>query len=195
MSANLLRTAFFQELKKYNIKWEFVEIFQLGEYLGMPIDHVDSIYRCFMEEFIQTVFPGKIHLINGEECPEKTIKLLTDAINESAIDLAIVGVSDSADFVVNDLLDAEDKSAYKVVAINEAKVEKQNFGLLNVADKFYDKAISITVKQILKCENIIGVMRSINSKDDCKLVDDNITTIPANVFKDHLNYTVYCCNE
>ena len=82
---------FFEEFVKENIDWSKVEMFHLDEYVGISEEHPASFKRYLLDRFVLKVNPGKVHLINGQQDPEKTIKELSVLVNEQPIDLGMIG--------------------------------------------------------------------------------------------------------
>lgn len=196
LSTGASQLKFFEEFVKQDVKWYNVEMFHLDEYVGISTDHPASFYNYLNKRFVEKVIPGKIHLIRGYEDPFKTIKELTEAINESDVDLGLIGIGENAHIAFNDPpADFNDPRAYKIVTLAPRCLQQQvNEGWFKSVDEAYKQAISMTCPQIMKCKHIISVVpykakaEAIYKTFTSELTED----VPATLLKQHEDATVYC---
>ena len=190
---------FFEEFVKENIDWSKVEMFHLDEYVGISEEHPASFKRYLLDRFVLKVTPGKVHLINGQQDPEETIKELSALVNEQPIDLGMIGIGENGHIAFNDPpADFFDKRAYKVVELDERCLQQQiGEGWFKNREETYKKAISMTCPQIMKCKSIISVVPySVKAEAVYNTLTRELTPdVPATLLKEHADCTLYCDSE
>jgi glucosamine-6-phosphate deaminase len=155
-------TSQFETLKQLivepGIDWRKVVMFHLDEYIGLPITHPASFRKYLNDRFISKV-PGlkAAHLINGETDPNAECDRLNLLISQHPIDVALVGIGENGHLAFNDPpADFETEQPYLVVELDEACRRQQlGEGWFNSIDEVPRKAISMSIKQILKSKYII----------------------------------------
>lgn len=196
LSTGASQFPFFEEIIKQDIKWERVEMFHLDEYLGISTEHPASFNRYLTERFVSKVPLLKAHLINGEEQAEKTIEELTKLINESPIDVGLIGIGENAHIAFNDPpADFEDERAFKVVTLDKRCLQQQiGEGWFKTLDDTFKQAISMTCSQIMKCKHIISVVPyKVKAEAIYNTLNNEETNlIPATLLKRHYDCTIYC---
>jgi len=140
------------------IDWEKTTMFHLDEYIGLPEDHPASFRRYLKERLIGRVHPGRVHLIQGDaEDPSAECRRLNRIISLETIDVAFVGIGENGHLAFNDPpADFDTEDPYIVVELDEA-CRKQQFGegWFSSMDEVPRKAISMSVRQIMKAQTII----------------------------------------
>lgn len=147
-----------QLLVEKDIDWSNVTLFHLDEYLGLPITHPASFRKYLMERFISKVLKLKeVFLIDGEADEKEECERLSKKILEHPIDVAFVGIGENGHLAFNDPpADFEIEVPYIVVELDEACRKQQlGEGWFNTMSDVPKKAISMSVKQILKSKHII----------------------------------------
>lgn len=196
LSTGASQFPFFEEFVKENIDWSKVEMFHLDEYVGISEEHPASFKRYLLDRFVLKVNPGKVHLINGQQDPEETIKELSALVNEQPIDLGMIGIGENGHIAFNDPpADFFDKRAYKVVELDERCLQQQiGEGWFKNREETYKKAISMTCPQIMKCREIISVVPyEVKAEAVYNTLSSELTPeIPATLLKQHVACTLYC---
>ena len=186
---------FFTAIAKENVDWSKVEMFHLDEYVGISAEHPASFHKYLKERFVDVVHPAKYHLMNGEENPEETIARVTALITEEPIDLGMIGIGENGHIAFNDPpADFDDERAYKVVTLNDTCLRQQvREGWFENEDKAFKQAISMTCKQIMKCETIMSVVPHAVKAEAVRgaLTLDVTPDLPATLFKTHSDVTIY----
>ena len=195
LSTGASQFPFFEEFVKCDIDWSKVEMFHLDEYVGISKDHPAS-FNCYLtNRFVKRVPLGKYHLIDGTKAPEKTISELTALLDESPIDVGLIGIGENAHIAFNDPpADFEDKSAYKVVTLAERCLEQQiGEGWFKDKDECFKQAISMTCDRIMQCKHIISVVPyKVKAEAIYNTFANDVTPdIPATLLKTHTDATVY----
>ena len=196
LSTGASQFPFFKALSDYDVDWSKVEMFHLDEYVGISKDHPASFNNYLTNKFVNVVKPGKYHLINGQEDPEKTIAELTALLDESPVDVGLIGIGENAHIAFNDPpADFNDKRAYKIVTLADRCLDQQiGEGWFKNREECYKQAISMTCDRIMQCKHIISVVpykvkaEAIYNTFSSELSVD----VPATLLKQHPDTVVFC---
>lgn len=176
-----------------DIKWECVEMFHLDEYVDLPVTHVASFRKYLQERFVDKVGTLKaVHFVDGTR---EGIAALTEEIRRAPIDIGLIGIGENAHIAFNDPpADFEDQNAYKVVVLAE-RCRQQQLGegwFATLAD-VPEKAISMTVSQILRCRHIISaVPYAVKAQAIHDTLTSEITNmVPATIMKNHPSVQIF----
>lgn len=149
-----------QLTKAEHLDWTRVELFHLDEYIGMPATHPASFRRYLRERLIDRVGITRYHLLDGEQEPAFVIAEVSAQIRKGPIDIAFVGIGENGHLAFNDPpADFETDAAYIEVELDEA-CRRQQLGerWFKSLEEVPRKAISMTVRQILKAREIVCVV-------------------------------------
>lgn len=178
-----------EALVKENVDWSKVEMFHLDEYIGIDENHPASFVKYLKERFVQKVNLKNAYFVDPSVGVEETISFLTKKLGEATVDVGLIGIGENAHVAFNDPpADFEDNNAYKVVVLAERCRQQQlGEGWFPTLSDVPEKAISMTVKQILRCEHIIS---AVPYKVKAQAVYDTVNSevsemIPATVLKTH----------
>src|SRR5665213_1349092 len=152
------QNATLKQLVKEDIDWNKVVVFHLDEYIGLPESHSASFRKYLKRRFLQEVSTLKAsYLINGEIDPLIECKRLNNIIENYPIDVALVGIGENGHLAFNDPpADFVTKQPYIIVSLNEkCKQQQVSEGWFQSIDKVPERAISMSINQILKSEYII----------------------------------------
>jgi len=187
---------FLDELTKATeIDWKCVELFHLDEYLQIPITHPASFRKYLLERLINKVGIVRHHLLDGEGASEKVIAEATREIQKHQIDVAFVGIGENGHLAFNDPpADFETEESYIVVDLDEACRRQQLAeGWFQSLADVPRRAISMTIRQILKSKEIICVVpdaRKVQAVAKC--LQGEITPLaPASILRTHSNTSIY----
>lgn len=181
--------------KANDIDWKSVEMFHLDEYLGIPITHPASFRKYLLERLINKVGIVRHHLLDGEGDPRKVIAEVSREIRERPIDVAFVGIGENGHLAFNDPpADFQTEDSYIIVELDEA-CRRQQLGegwFPSLAD-VPRRAISMTVRQILKSREIICVVPDARKAQAvAKCFEGEISPLaPASILRTHPNTSVY----
>ncbi|MBQ8858969.1 MAG: glucosamine-6-phosphate deaminase [Clostridia bacterium] len=196
LSTGASQFPFFDEFVQRNIDWSKVEMFHLDEYVGISKDHPASFNFYLTNRFVNKVNPGKYHLIDGTKDPEETIAELTALLDETPVDVGLIGIGENAHIAFNDPpADFADKRAYKVVTLAERCLEQQiGEGWFKSKEEAFKQAISMTCDRIMQCKHIISVVPYAVKAEAiaATLANDVTPDVPATLLKKHADTTVYC---
>jgi glucosamine-6-phosphate deaminase len=177
------------------IDWKKVEMFHLDEYIGISASHPASFCRFLQERLIQKTGISTCHLLSGEQDPADVIRSAGKALQSAPIDVAFVGVGENGHLAFNDPpADFETEEPYLIVTLDEACRRQQlGEGWFATLDDVPRKAMSMSVRQILKAEKIICIVpdsRKANAVKAC-FEGSICPQAPASILREHEDTTVY----
>jgi len=173
-----------------SIDWSKTTMFHLDEYVGIPEIHPASFRKYLRERLIGKVHPGSVYLINGgAEDPESECKRLGEIISEKEVDVAFVGIGENGHLAFNDPpANFNTEKSYIVVELDEACRRQQlGEGWFKSLDDVPQRAISMSIRQIMKSKNIICAIpdsRKAQAVKDC-LEGDISPNHPASILRNH----------
>lgn len=177
------------------IAWSEVEMFHLDEYVGLSIEHPASFRKYLFERLINKVRPGRYHLLDGEHDPELTCRVTGEHLSSAAIDVAFAGIGENGHLAFNDPpADFATEKPYLIVRLDEA-CRRQQVGegwFATLAD-VPDRAISLSVRQLLKAKTIIVPVPDARKADAVKrCLEGPISPLsPASILRTHPDATVF----
>jgi glucosamine-6-phosphate deaminase len=178
------------------IDWSKVVFFHLDEYVGMPESHPASFRRYLKERIVSRVHPGAFHFIAGD-APDTAaeVRRVGDLIRAHPIDAAFVGIGENGHLAFNDPpADFETEEPYLVVSLDEACRRQQlGEGWFAGLEDVPRRAISMSVRQILKSERIVCVVpdaRKARAVRDC-LQEEVSPLRPASILRTHPRTSLY----
>jgi glucosamine-6-phosphate deaminase len=181
------------------IDWKRVELFHLDEYLGIPATHPASFRKYLLDRLINKVGIVRHHLLNGEGEPQRVIAEVTAEIRKAPIDIAFVGIGENGHLAFNDPpADFETEESYIVVELNEACRRQQlGEGWFATLEDVPRRAISMTVRQILKSKEILCIVPDgRKARAVAKCFQGEISPLaPASILRTHANTFVYLDKE
>jgi len=180
-----------------SIDWSKTSMFHLDEYVGIPETHPASFRKYLKERLINKVHPGNVYLIKGDaKSPELECEHLGKIIKQKEIDVAFVGIGENGHLAFNDPpADFDTKKPYLVVELDDTCRKQQlSEGWFKSFDEVPKRAISMSIKQIMKSKNIICTvpdMRKAQAVKDCFEDQDISPEHPASILKNHENCFVF----
>ena len=185
-----------QLISEKNIDWSKVVMFHLDEYIGLSKKHPASFVRYLQERFLAQVPKLKaVYLINDEADPLKECQRLGNLIKQYPIDIALVGIGENGHLAFNDPpADFKTEDPYIIVNLDEAcRKQQMSEGWFKSFSDVPPKAISMSIKQILKSKNIICSVpdsrKAIAVKNTLEKEVSNL--YPASILQMHKNCTIY----
>ena len=191
---------FLDSLVLEEIDWGKVVFFHLDEYVGLPESHPASFRRYLKERILSHVQPRSFHLINGEagdvyeEC-----RRVGELISRETIDVAFVGIGENGHLAFNDPpADFETDAPYIVVNLDQRCRQQQvGEGWFKSIDEVPTRAISMSIRQILRSRNILCIVpdqrKSVAVKNCLEVVVSPMH--PASILQKHESVTLYLDRE
>jgi glucosamine-6-phosphate deaminase len=177
-----------------SIDWTRVELFHLDEYVGLPIDHPASFRKYLLERLIRPAGITRYHLLDGDR-PNDAIRDTGGELVRRPIDLAFVGIGENGHLAFNDPpADLAVDDPYIVVALDEACRRQQvGEGWFASVEEVPERAISMTVRQILRSKEILCVVPDARKAEAVRACLEGPITpaAPASVLRSHPQTTVY----
>ena len=177
------------ELVKEDVDWSKVTAFHLDEYIGISEMHPASFRKYLKERFVDIVSPKMFHYVNGEINPDEECKSLGNLIRKHPIDVAFVGIGENSHLAFNDPpADFETEEAYLVVTLDEdCRKQQMGEGWFPTISDVPEKAISMSIKQIMKSKAIICCVPDLRKAEAVKkTVEGSISpAIPASIMRNH----------
>jgi glucosamine-6-phosphate deaminase len=178
-----------------NIDWSRVEMFHLDEYVGLPATHPASFRRYLLDRLIDKVGVGRYHLLDGEADPGQVARAVGETLAERPADVAFVGIGENGHLAFNDPpADFTTERPYLIVTLDDACRRQQvGEGWFAAIDDVPTQAISMSVRQILKSEEIIAVVPDARKAAAVKAcVEGPVSPMaPASILQTHPNTTLY----
>ena len=183
-------------LIKENVDWSKVEMFHLDEYVELPESHIASFRKYLKEKFTSKVKLKAAYFVDGTE---ENRKALCKKISESPIDIGLIGIGENAHIAFNDPpADFDTEEPYIVVNLNDTcKKQQVGEGWFECADDVPKQAVSMSVKQIMKCRKIVScVPYAVKADAVQKTLSGELSNqIPATILKTHNDFTLYIDSE
>lgn len=185
-----------QLVSEQNIDWSKVSVFHLDEYIGLPITHPASFRKYLQERFISKVPALKAaYLINGETDPAEECERLGHLISRYPIDVALVGIGENGHLAFNDPpADFETEQPYLMVELDEpCRKQQLGEGWFKSIEEVPRKAISMSVKQIMKSTHIICSVPDERKAAAVKnTVEQKVSNLyPASILQLHPDCTLF----
>jgi len=195
LSTGASQFPFFDALKDFPIAWENVEVFHLDEYIGIDDRHIASFRKYLRERFVEVYNPGVMHYVSGEGDVAAEIAALTAEVSRAPIDVGLIGIGENGHLAFNDPpADFDTEAAFHVVYLDEGcKAQQVREGWFPSLAEVPATAISMTIKQILKCKAIISVVpHAVKAKAISETVRQEVNNmLPATALKGHGDATIY----
>ena len=189
--------AFLNALTKADdIDWTKVEAFHLDEYIGLPITHPASFRKILLEQLMQKAGIVNYHLLEGDvPDPAEVIRRVGEHLASSPIDVAFLGIGENGHIAFNDPpADFATEDPYIAVELDEACRRQQvGEGWFAEMSQVPKRAISMTVRQILKAKELIVVVPEARKAQAVKACIEGAISphAPGSILRTHSNATVY----
>jgi glucosamine-6-phosphate deaminase len=178
-----------------DIDWTRVEMFHLDEYVGLSLDHPASFRKYLLDRLVNKVGIARVHLLDGERDPARVADQVGREIAAAPVDVAFVGIGENGHLAFNDPpADFETDRPYLIVNLDEACRRQQvGEGWFASIAEVPSQAISMSVRQILKAREIIGVVPDARKAQAVKACvrDDVSPMAPASILRTHANTTLF----
>ncbi len=174
-------------------------MFHLDEYVGLPITHPASFRKFLLERLIHKVGITRYHLLDGNGDPAEVVSRVGKTLQSATVDIAFVGIGENGHLAFNDPpADFQTEEPYLFVTLDEA-CRRQQVGEAWFPDisEVPHKAISMSVRQILKAKEIVAVVPDARKARAVKLCfEGEISPMaPASILRTHPAATLYLDRE
>lgn len=167
-SANLIlatgtsQFSFLEALKQQDLDWKNITVFHLDEYKGLSGQHPASFRKYLKERILDSVRPGKVHLINADaENLQEEMQTYETLLRAHSLDVACIGIGENGHIAFNDppVADFNDPRWVKVVELDEACRRQQlNEGWFPSLEEVPKEAVTLTIPAIMSSKIISCVV-------------------------------------
>jgi len=177
------------------IDWSRVEVFHLDEYIGLPSTHPASFRKYLFERLIHKAGITRYHLLDGDGDPRGSVTKIGAELQSKPVDILFAGIGENGHLAFNDPpADFQVTDPYLIVDLNEeCRRQQVNEGWFSNLTDVPGKAISMSVRQILRSNEIIVVVpdtRKARAVKAC-LEGEISPMMPASILRNHPNTTIY----
>jgi glucosamine-6-phosphate deaminase len=170
-------------------------VFQLDEYVGLPMTHPGSFRRMLLEHLIYKTGISRYHLLDGDGDPAEVLERAGQAIASAPVDIAFLGIGENGHLAFNDPpADFDIEYPYLIVNLDEA-CRRQQVGEAWFSDitQVPQQAISMSVRQILKAKEILVVVPDARKAQAVKkcFAGEVSAMAPASILRTHPHATIY----
>jgi glucosamine-6-phosphate deaminase len=182
--------------KAPGIDWSKVEAFHLDEYIGLPASHPGSFRKMLVEQLVQKTGIANYHLLDGDAAdPLEVVQRVGQRLASQPVDIAFLGIGENGHVAFNDPpADFRIEDPYIIVDLDEA-CRQQQVGEAWFADisQVPKRAISMSVRQILKAREILAVVPGPRKAKAVKACFEGEVgpMAPASILRTHPNVTIY----
>ena len=183
--------------KEPDIDWSRVTGFHLDEYVGLPITHGASFRGYLWQRFVSRLpLPMKaFHFLDAEHDPEGECARVGEILRKHPVDVAFIGIGENGHIAFNDPpADFDSEDPYLVVQLDEACRRQQlGEGWFPTFDDVPDRAVSMSVKQIIKSKSIVCTVPDDRKAKAVKATLEGPVTqdVPASILQIHTSCGVY----
>ncbi len=184
-------------VSKKHIDWTKVVVFHLDEYIGISENHPASFRKYLKDYFLNQVGPVKeVHFVNGNAPDaQKECRRISAMISDYHIDLALVGIGENGHLAFNDPpADFRTKQPYIIVELDKrCRMQQVNEGCFPDIKEVPQKAISMSVQQIMKSENVICFVPDLRKAEAVRnCLEHKISNAyPASILRQHTSCNLY----
>ncbi len=178
-----------------HVDWTKVEMFHLDEYVGLSIEHPASFRKYLLERFVRRAGILTYHLLDGEAEPETSSCEVGWALAAAPVDVAFAGIGENGHLAFNDPpADFTTEQPYHIVRLDEACRRQQvGEGWFKNLDEVPERAISISVRQLLKAKVIVAVVPDARKANAVQRTLEGPVSpmVPASILRTHSDVTLY----
>lgn len=179
-----------------SVDWSKCTAFHLDEYIGISDGHPASFVKYLRERFVARAPKlGQFEAIDGSGDPMIEMDRLSSKIAAGPIDVAFVGIGENGHLAFNDPpADFTTESPYiKVELDDRCRSQQVSEGWFASIEDVPTHAISMSIQQILKSENIICTVLDTRKAEAVKnALEGPISNLcPASILQQHSGTHIY----
>jgi glucosamine-6-phosphate deaminase len=146
-----------RSLVRRPVEWERVDAFHLDEYVDLRREHPAS-FRRYLDERVASVVPLRMHYVDPSAPDE--LKRLSQAVAETPIDVALIGIGQNGHIAFNDPpADFDTTSPYLEVELDAAcRAQQVHEGWFENDADVPRRAITMSVHEIMRSLEIVSVV-------------------------------------
>ena len=178
------------------IDWQRVTVFHMDEYIGLDPKSEQSFSKFLCDRLFDSVKPGKVHLINGLNHPEKEAQLYSERLREAPIDIVCLGIGENGHIAFNDppVADFNDPKLIKKVKLDEISRQQQvNDNVFRHLDDVPAHALTLTIPALMSGSHLYCIVPGLTKKEAVRktLTGSISEAVPATILRRHPDCTLY----
>jgi len=177
------------------VDWPKVEVFSIGEFIGLPADHPASMQRFLQGRLVAKTGAKQITLLTTEADRARKMVEVGSKLQSVPADIAFVGIGDNAHLGLNvPPADFDSHEPYLTMDLDLAyRTQQVNEGWFVEVGQVPMRAISMSIQQLLKAKEILALASGSSKALAVKVcVEHGISpTAPASILRAHLNAAMY----
>ena len=184
-------------VKDTTIAWGRVDLFHLDEYVGVAESHAASFVGYLKQRFVDRVAKvGSFTFINGDN-PDMGAEIarINAAIADTPIDVAFVGIGENGHLAFNDPpANFETEQPFLEVVLDEkCRLQQANEGWFGSIDLVPKRAISMSIRQIMKSDTIICTVPDERKAEAVQNVIEGPVSnlVPASILQTHAKARIF----
>jgi glucosamine-6-phosphate deaminase len=182
-------------LVRENVEWKRINCFHLDEYIGLPDSHPASFRKYLKERFYNLVDVNEFHFINADKNEISECNRLNTLIKDYEINVAFIGIGENGHLAFNDPpADFETEDSYIIVDLDEnCRLQQLGEGWFPDFESVPKRAVSMSIKQILKSKSIICTVPDIRKSEAVyKAINEPVSPEhPATILRTHGDTTLF----
>ncbi len=177
------------------LDWRKVSGFHLDEYVGISAEHPASLRRYLKERLVDHLSFEEFHYICADGDIAAELARQNDLLANAQIDVAFVGIGENGHLAFNDPpADFDTEEPYIEVDLDESCRKQQlNEGWFQTIEEVPEKAISMSIRQILKSRAIICTAPGHRKAEAVKACFEGPVSplAPASILQNHEGATIF----
>jgi glucosamine-6-phosphate deaminase len=175
--------------------WPKVEVFPIGEYIGLPSEHPASMHRFLRDRLVAKTGAKQSTLLFSETERARRMAEMGSKLHSVPADVAFVGIGENARLGMNTTpADFEAHEPYLIIDLDFAYRRQQvNEGWFVEVGQVPMQAISMSIGLMLKAREILAMASGGDKALAVKVcVEHGVSpTAPASILRTHPNTTMY----
>ena len=184
-----------------SLDWGKVAVFQMDEYIGLPLDAPQRFSTFLKQRIWDKVRPGQVHLMNMHgDAAELECERYSALIAKQPIDIVCFGIGENGHIAFNDppVANFQDDRLMKVVELDESCRRQQvNDGCFPSLDEVPRTAMTLTIPALMSGKELYGIVPGARKKQAVyQTLHGPVTTAcPASIIRQHPNCTLFVDQE
>jgi len=195
LAAGMSQAAMLEFLVHENLDWSGVTAFHSDEYVGIGPEEPGSFRKFLQDRVFQWIKPRAFHAICGERNPISELRRLNKLLAGTTIDVVFAGIGENGHIAFNDPpADFKSGSSFILVKLDRVCRRQQvKEGWFGTVDQVPDKAITLSIRQIMSAESIICTVPDKRKAKAVKAALQGPVTpkVPASILQRHAGAAIY----
>ncbi len=179
----------------HDLDWAKVELFCLGEYIGLPADHPAAMRRFLQDRLVSKTGIKQFTYFATESNVARAMADIGAKLIAAPMDAAFVGIGENGHLGLNlPPADFDTEVPYLQVDLDFAfRLQQVNEGWFVEVGQVPMQAVAMSVRQMMKARKILAVVPDGSKALAVKVcVEHGVSpTAPATILRTHQNATLY----